>query len=219
MREEKLQNRLSVLLVEKAQDLAYPVISADRQRASRQREDEILCLEREIARLAGLAYAVPLDVDAVVGLRWRVEAGFGMPTLLFCESNGCTVVFQFHRVQETRMGGLTAEVLASHELFGRGLDACGLFEVRNSRWKAELQRGNAAHAGFDINDWNPIRHFLFRDQGGEFGCLAVGGDYWVVDVSWQGVTLEHALASRANRYRIPVAPERYWSAHDAVRSG
>jgi len=146
-------------------------------------------LERELGRARGTEYAERLDEPRLhVGFEWHVSAAFAQDTILACDlvnpdERGCSVVFRFRNVIETRFGGLNDEVLEAHPLYGKGLDVVGFYIVRNSSWKELMRAALIQHSGFDPVGWNEVKHYLFRDKGGELSCLAKGLDWQVSTTS------------------------------------
>jgi hypothetical protein len=141
-------------------------------------DDQRLILERRLASIQGEEYAEPLDrIQVVVGFDWWVHAGFGSETLLACglqrpQGEENSVLFRFGGVVETHFGGINDEVLDAHPLYGKGMDVCGFFIVRNSSWKATVRDAMSRHDAYDARSWDDVTHYLFRDKPGELSCLA-----------------------------------------------
>jgi hypothetical protein len=146
-------------------------------------------LQRELGRIRGTEFAERVDEPRLrVGFEWHVTAGFAQDTILACDlvnpdERGRSVLFRFRSVIETRFGGLNDELLDEHPLFGKGLDVVGFYIVRNSSWKESMGKAMSHHSGFDSTAWSDLNHYLFRDKGGELGCLAKGFDWKVSTAS------------------------------------
>jgi hypothetical protein len=142
----------------------------------RRRNERRLVLEREIAAATGDEYAEPLALDVVVGDEWHLIAGFFSSVVLLCgdvDAQGSNL-FEFSHTQEIRFGGLNDEVFDSHPLNGKGLDAYGLFVVKNSRWKDQLHNAMLVHPSYSEVWWSKIKHYILRGKGGELSCLSRG---------------------------------------------
>ena len=141
-------------------------------------------LERALARIRGQEYAEPATVEAPVnwGWNWHVSLSFTADARVTCEpvnpsDSADSVVFLFRNPEDCRFGGLNDEVFERHPLHGRGLDLLGLFIVRNSIWKAELEEANRAHPAFDEQYWARLSHYILRGKAGEFACIASGASW------------------------------------------
>jgi hypothetical protein len=138
------------------------------------RTERRLTLERELAAAAGDEYAEELAIDVIIGDECYLITGFGEDVALLCGDVGRegSVLFEFKHNEELRFGGLNDEVFESHPLYGKGMDIYGLFIVRNSRWKRELQAGNAVHTCYSEEWWSGFEHYILRGKEGELSCLA-----------------------------------------------
>lgn len=175
--ERRCEAELEALRGEIAADDARRVLRDEHTR--QQRRERLLELERQLCRHRGEEFADELDVKIGVGFEWHVVVGFTSEPVLFCpllkpEGAKRSVAFEFVESVETSFGGLNDEVLEGHRLYGRGLDVCGFFVVRNSAWKRSVQAAMKRHPSYDEPRWERIEHFLFRDKAGELSCLATG---------------------------------------------
>ncbi len=150
-----------------------------------ERGTRILVIERKLSEIRNLEYAEEIDIDLIVGFDWYCVSSFREDTYLVCDLLGDrkdkykSVIFRFTHSVETRFGGLNDEVLDQHPLYGRGLDICGFFVVKNSEWKSSLQNKMKTHICYNEKFWSKVEHYLFRDKGGEMACLATGTEYWL----------------------------------------
>ncbi len=194
--EQELEQALRALDDEEARDRQQRVLASAEVRSERQARR--LRLERELCRVRQDEFADALELDLPVGMQWTSVTTLDGQAYLVCElTSGAarSVVFRFKSPVETRMGGLNDEVLESHELFGKGLDVCGFFVVRNSHWKAQMQQAMSVHPCFDPSDWSSMEHYLFRDKAGEFSCLARGYEYWLSDEGLKTVSVPRRVTS------------------------
>jgi hypothetical protein len=79
----------------------------------------------------------------------------------------------------TRFGYPNDEALPGHPLSAKGLEAYGVFEVRNSTWVAQLQAQNRV-AFPKSSGWTGARHFVFTFHDSTLECIA---DVLAVSVS------------------------------------
>ncbi len=188
--EQDLEKELRALDEEEARDRHQRVLAGTEARSERQARR--LRLERELCRVREDEFVEPLELELTVGMQWTSVATLDGHAYLVCEmASGIakTVVFRFDSPVETRMGGLNDEVIEAHSLFGKGLDVCGFFVVRNSRWRDPMQKAMSIHPCFDPSVWSSMEHYLFRDKGGEFACLATGYEYWFSDQELKTVSV------------------------------
>lgn len=148
-----------------------------------ERGTRILLIERKLSEIRNLEYAEEIGIDLIVGFDWYCVSSFTEDTYLVCDLPGDrqdkykSAIFRFTHSMETRFGGLNDEVLDQHPLYGRGLDICGFFVVKNSEWKSSLQNKMKTHECYNEKFWSEVEHYLFRDKGGEIACLATDIDY------------------------------------------
>lgn len=149
-----------------------------------ERDSRRLLLERKLSKLKGIEYAEPLEIDLPVGFDWHAAFSFRGDSYLLCDLSGeannlyKSVVIRFINAMEARFGGLNDEVFDQHPLYGKGLDICGFFLIQNSSWKLSLQEKMQTHSCYDADLWSSIKHYLFRDKGGEIACLATNLEHW-----------------------------------------
>jgi hypothetical protein len=156
--------------------------------------DEVLRLERALAKERNEPYAVPCDFP----VRWDV--GAPLPFLLqndyrtfltfyVSEPNPrwdgtevkivdpsspsaaslCLVAF---RSTSTKFGHPNDEVLRGHPLYGRGLESYTAQIVKNSPWLKEVAKTNSVHDCDKPEKWEKINHYVFWFHDSTFECLA-----------------------------------------------
>jgi hypothetical protein len=69
-------------------------------------------------------------------------------------------VIVFERVHTHVFGMPNDEALRGHRLAPRGLQAYSFYEVKQSRWTAELCRRNRVHARHSDSMYSDLRHFI-----------------------------------------------------------
>ncbi len=146
------------------------------------REMKRLDLERQLGDLRGDEYAEPLNFELTVGFDWYSFASFSGDAHLVCNLDKDyapyqSVIFRFIDSVETKFGGLNDEIIEEHYLYGKGLGLCGFFVVRNSNWKKITKEAMKKHTFYNAKLWSKINHYLFRDKGGDFACLASSIEY------------------------------------------
>jgi len=143
-----------------------------------------LSLERRIASIKQIEFAEELPIRLELGFNWYLMSGFSMDPMLVCDLFNQverSVTFCFEGCVDSRFGGLNDEVYEEHSLYGKGLGLTGFFVVRNSRWLSEIEKAMSVHPSYDPSLWREYKHYLFRDKGGEFSCLAKSDSYQVND--------------------------------------
>lgn len=136
----------------------------------------MLELQRHIAGYRGEEYAESIRLGVPLGFEWNAVLGFGTATLLAALDRPAdlSVAIKFDGVQGTKMEALNDEVFEEHPMYGRGLDIMGPHVVVNSGWRAAIHDGMKSHPSYKKFLWDRMKHFLFRDKGGDFHCLASG---------------------------------------------
>jgi hypothetical protein len=147
--------------------------------------EKVLEAERALAAATGDQYAVPME------LGYAPEAAVSAPMLLQTDSStfltfravtikpdGCraeagTAVIEFDLCFWTSFGYPNDEALSGHPLYGRGLSAYEIFEVRNSHWVHRMNQQNRIPFPNTKGDFDS-RHFIFSFHDSTFECLCQG---------------------------------------------
>ena len=79
---------------------------------------------------------------------------------------------EFTRCASAKLGGPNDEVFHGHPLHGKGLDGYTAQLVKNSRWRAELERVNSVHSGYRPEHWLELNHYVLWFHDSTFECLA-----------------------------------------------
>ena len=157
--------------------------------------DDVLRLEREVAREHGEPYVVPCDFP----VKWDV--GAPLPFLL-CNDYRTFLTFyisepdpnwdgtyvnvvdpssskkvslclvSFEQCMSAKLGHPNDEAQLGHPLYGRGLRAYTTQIVMNSPWLKEVAKTNSAHPNDDPKSWNSLNHYIFWFHDSTFECLA-----------------------------------------------
>jgi hypothetical protein len=153
--------------------------------------------ERELARLRGEEYAVPIDL----GVRWdigapmpHVVAASGRALVLFYRAvpnetwDGTSVevvdptsdqpaalgLIEFIHVHSIKFGGPNDEAIEGHPLSGRGLSGYRAHQVIDSRWIAEEERINSVHPMHRGGWHQSLNHYVLCFHDDLLECLAEG---------------------------------------------
>ena len=142
-------------------------------------------LYRELAKVTGEPFAVPLDipcepaldVSGAVLVQYE-HGGFILfnPRVWqsgFAES-ACALV-KFPHLFVTKMGMPNEEAFPAHPLYERGLEYFPVAEVLNSEWAREAEAQNQVR--FPAAAAWHARHFVFRFKDASFECLAPAYDF------------------------------------------
>ena len=158
-------------------------------------QEEVLSLERELAKSKNEPYAVPCDFP----IKWDV--GAPLPILLCNDyktfltfyvsepdpnwdgtyvkmvdpssdekASLCLVTFK-HSVS-SKMGHPNDEVQSGHFLAGKGLQGYTAQLVKNSPWLMEVGKTNSVHPYNDPEKWELLNHYIFWFHDSTFECLA-----------------------------------------------
>ena len=169
--------------------------------------DQIKVAERDLARLRGEEYAVPVDL----GVQWDtgaplpyVLAASGRVLALFYLSvpspgwDGTSVevvdptserpaglgLIEFTDVLSVKFGGPNDEAIEGHPLYGRGLSAYRAHRIENSRWIAQEEQINSVHY-LHRGGWHQwLHHYVLCFHDEMLECLAE---------SWHGESLTSSL--------------------------
>ncbi len=180
--ENKIQKELDQLNRAIHQEQKQQILPSVQQMLDR--DSRRLVLERKLSEIRQLEYADDIDIGFNVGFDWYTISSFRGEAYLICDLINVdkapfkSAVFQFLNPIEICFGGLNDEVFDEHDLFGKGIDICGFFLIKNSYWKRNVQKKMQTHASYCDELWTNIKHYLFRDKGGEFACLASTFEYW-----------------------------------------
>jgi hypothetical protein len=146
--------------------------------------NKVLEAERALAAVTGDQYATPLN------LGFHPEAGVSGPLLLqnddvtFLTFNAVeiatdgsrgkrgTACIEFDLCFGTTFGYPNDEALSGHPLYGRGLEAYGIFDVHNSHWGRRKTEQNRISFP-NTPDFNS-RHLVFTFHDSTFECLCKG---------------------------------------------
>jgi len=144
--------------------------------------DRLAKAQRELAKAKGEEYAAPYDIGFVP------EAAVSEPA--FFQSERASVL-TFNAVRETAnwrrddagyglveivhcftscFGGPGDEDIEKDPLYAKGLDAYGVFEIVNSRWKRGLLKDGDVY--FPGTPGPAQRHFVFTFHDSTFQCIA-----------------------------------------------
>jgi hypothetical protein len=145
-------------------------------------QDRILEAERALAVATGDQYAVPHD------LGFHPDASVSAPMILQNDSSAFltfsavkdadgsrstgTAVIEFDLCLWTMFGYPNDEALAGHPLYGRGLSAYRIFEVRNSHWVRRKTEQN--RVSFPNTKDSDSRHLIFSFHDSTFECICRG---------------------------------------------
>ena len=157
--------------------------------------EEVLRLERELAKFKKEPYAVPCNFP----VKW--DTGAPLPFLL-CNDNRTFLTFYvtetdpnwdgtyvnvvdlassesaslclvtFQNCFSAKLGHPNDEVQSGHPLAGRGLDGYTAQFVINSPWLEEVAKINSVHPYDDSNRWKSLNHYIFWFHDCTFECLA-----------------------------------------------
>jgi hypothetical protein len=175
--------------------------------------DEVTAAEREVARLRGEEYTVPIDV----GVSWdmgaplpHVVAAAGRAVVLFYLAvpndgwDGTSVevvepasaqpaalgLIEFTHVHSVKFGGPNDEAIEGHPLSGRGLSAYRAHQVFRSRWITEEERINSVH-NMHRGGWHErLNHYVLCFHDDMVECLAEG---------WRSESFECSLPDALHR--------------------
>lgn len=169
-------------------------------------QEEVLRLERELAKTRGEPFAVPCDFP----VEWSV--GAPLPYLLQNEDRAfltfyvnvrdpnwdgtyvnvvdpsspdavtlCLVTFK--NCLSAKLGHPNEDVQGGHPLAGRGLKGYTAQIVENSPWIREIGKTNSVHPDDDPSLWDSYQHYIFWFHDSTFECLARSYEYEVTTES------------------------------------
>lgn len=144
--------------------------------------DEILDLERGLAKIDGSEYATPWELPpkwAFSKYQSPAMLGYGSTTVLLYsitlsenKSQESTAILSFSGCAACRLGSPNDETISGHPLFGKGIDVGGAYTVVNSHWLIELEKINAKHDQFSLGEWQNKNHYLILFKNNTFDCIA-----------------------------------------------
>ena len=154
--------------------------------AKERRWQRMLELQRKICAYRNDEFAEPIDVSLPIGMEWYAVVGWGFATLLVdlyrpVDGHPCAAI-TFKDMSGARMEKINDEIFETHPLYRKGLDLVGKFVINNSTWKSVVERCMSDHICYDETLWRNVKHFLFRDKGGDFHCLATGFTVKLLDI-------------------------------------
>lgn len=138
-----------------------------------------------VVRLDG---APPCDVGAPNPM---VVAGNPLTALVYDDVDRVRRLLTFHHVDSVLFGGINAEALRGHRLWGQGLQAYEFQEVINSAWIAQREQENSVHPSHRGGWHARLRHFVFTFHDDTFECIA--GRFVVDDRAGASPTVIAAL--------------------------
>jgi hypothetical protein len=157
--------------------------------------DEETSAGRDLARLRGGQYAVPLDL----GIEWDI--GAPLPHVVSSGSRAIVIFYrrtidadwdgtyvtvvdpavptpaalgllEFTGCYLVKFGGLNDEAIAGHPLHGRGLVPYRAHTIRNSQWITEAEQQNSVHP-FHTGGWHDrMNHYVLCFHDETLECLA-----------------------------------------------
>ena len=139
---------------------------------------EVLDLERLVAKQRGVAYAEEWSLPDI----WK---GMVMGCIVVGNQSTCSVIFEvglksanfavlcFKRIAGYKLTDVGDEIIAAHQLTGRGLKPYGAFLVENSPWLQELEMIDRSHPQFDQQRWRVTKHYLLCFKDRMFEALAL----------------------------------------------
>jgi hypothetical protein len=175
--------------------------------------DHVTDAERELARLRGEQYAVPVNV----GLAWdtgaplpHIIAASGQALVLFYRAvpdprwDGTSVqvvepgspepaalgLIEFTNVHSVKFGGPNDEAIEGHALYGRGLTPYSAHEVVRSQWITEEERINSVHPMHRGGWHDRLHHYVLCFHDDMMECLAEG---------WRSESLDCSLSEALQR--------------------
>ncbi len=157
--------------------------------------EDVLRLERELAKSKGEPYAVPCNFP----VKW--DMGAPLPFLLCndyrtfltfyisdpdpnwdgtdvnvihpaSEEKASLCLVTFKNCASAKLGHPNDEVQGGHPLSGRGLDGYTAQSVINSPWIKEVAKTNSVHSYDNPERWSLLNHFIFWFHDSTFECLA-----------------------------------------------
>ena len=158
--------------------------------------ENVASAQRALAAATGQDYAVRYDIGFVP------EAAVSGPVLLQTDYR-CFLTFNAMRVMPdgkredagrgtvecrgcsiTKFGYPNDEALPGHPLYKRGLNAYGVFEVKNSVWIKQMTEQN--RVAFPMTKDSTSRHFIFTFHDSAFECVTDE-----LSATLNGPSLEH----------------------------
>jgi hypothetical protein len=157
--------------------------------------DRIRVAERDLARLRGDEYAVPVDL----GVQWDTDAPLpyvlaasGRVLVLFylrvpsgrwdgtsvevvdptSERPAALGLIEFSGVHSIKFGGPNDEAIKGHPLYGRGLSNYRAFRVENSRWIDQEEQINSVHHAHRGGWHERLGHYVLCFHDEMLECLA-----------------------------------------------
>lgn len=157
--------------------------------------DEVIQLQRELAKERKEPYAVPCDFP----VSWSI--GAPLP-FLFCSDYQTILTFyvevidpdwdgktmrmvdpasgdkeslclvNFNQCESAKLGHPNDEVHRGHPLADRGLESYTAQIVKNSPWLREVASTNSAHMSDNPAHWESLNHYVFWFHDTTFECLA-----------------------------------------------
>ena len=137
--------------------------------------EQVVELDLGIVREAAISGALVLQSELSTFLTFNAMRADGQGRRVDAGS----AVVEFRRCLRTKFGLPNDEALAGHPLAQLGLDAYGVFEVLNSRWRTEAEAEN--RVCFPATDYSEFWHFIFTFHDSSFECLALDLDLRLIE--------------------------------------
>ena len=88
-------------------------------------------------------------------------------------------VFQNRRI--IKFGSPNEVSLNGHRYYHLGLEAYGIFDVKESEWIEELKTTSQFHPRFNEDSYNNLKHYIFCFHDSTLECIAEGFSFEVVE--------------------------------------
>jgi hypothetical protein len=125
----------------------------------------------------------PRDNDPQPG----VVAGQDATELTFQTMSGSTLTVTFSGSQAATLAPPTVGTIASHRLWGSGIEPNQAHVVHNSAWIATAFQQDRYQPGHDPQAWTDLTHYVFTFEGATFECIA---ESHTVDLATPDVSVE-----------------------------
>ena len=101
---------------------------------------------------------------------------------------------QFKHYEQVKYGWPNDEAMRGHRYYEMGLMPYGIYEVKNSDWLAELEKGNSVHPYHNKESFMDNKHyiFFFHDSCFEIICKELSVEVYKTD-SLNSVAKQKAL--------------------------
>lgn len=101
----------------------------------------------------------------------------------YLAAKGRHALFTFSHALVHCFGWPNNEVLHAHPLYERGLGFYGVFEVQQSSWIRQLEKGNSIHFNHQaVAGWlDRYHHYIITLHDNTFECVARGYQFQIVE--------------------------------------